>query len=270
MRGRTLGTQRRRTLIRPQLSRNPGGATGGSVLLGFTGAQQTWVVPAGVTSVVLDVKGAADGNSGTAGGRLQATVPVTPAETLYVYSGGLGGVSDTGGFNGGGSGDPNCGFLGGAGASDVRQGGFALANRIAVAGGAGAQNCGIGGSRGGGNSAATGEVAGEAGGGSTSATGGGGGASPGGAGGAGTAAGAAGVLGIGGAGGVDASFNCNSGGGGGGGYYGGGGGGGDDTLADCGGEGGGGSNYVVGTATGVTHTRGGGDASNGSVRITWT
>ena len=45
----------------------------------YTGANQTWTVPSGITSIVVDVYG---GGSNGAGARVQATVPVTPGQTL--------------------------------------------------------------------------------------------------------------------------------------------------------------------------------------------
>ena len=118
----------------------------------FTGAQQTDTVPAGVTSLTLDVKGAqggfgfnAPGAPGGLGGRVQAVLAVTPGEVLNIYVGGKG-VDGTataggpGGYNGGGLGGTwsggRCGG-GGGGASDVRQGGNALANRVVVGAGGG-------------------------------------------------------------------------------------------------------------------------------------
>ena len=76
-------------------------------------------------------------------------IPVKPRETLYVRVGGrgLGGDypgSAGGGFNGGGSGG-NGGYWGGhggGGASDVREGGDRLKDRILVAGGGAGQGTG--------------------------------------------------------------------------------------------------------------------------------
>ena len=83
----------------------------------YTGKEQTFTVPAGVTSVKIVAAGAS-GPSGTYyygsyhggnGGMVTATIPVTPGETLAVFVGGEGGTAKygtngTGGFNGGGSG----------------------------------------------------------------------------------------------------------------------------------------------------------------------
>ncbi len=241
----------------------------------------TWTVPAGVTSIQVDVQGANGGlnsvegvpsfgytvlDRGGHGARVQATLAVTPGQVLNIYVGGIGpngitGSNVPGGFNGGGGGKyapgagltPNICGGGGGGASDIRIGGTALANRVVVAGGGG----GAGGNyvnpyvdydRGGDGGGTTGE-AGWAGG-TVYGGGAGGGGTPtaGGGGGAslgfGLGAGGAGTLGTGGNGG-----NNSAGGGGGGGYYGGGG--------SCYSGGGGGSSYTDAVlATSVTHTRG--------------
>ncbi len=219
----------------------------------YTGAQQTYTVPAGVTSIDVDVRGARGQTTTVAGGnggRVQATMNVTPGQTLYIYVGGLG-LSNLGSFNGGGIGY-NSGS--GGGASDIRQGGTALGDRVVVAGGGGGGGANgipqVGGA-GGGLTGADGGVAGN------HPSGWGGTPSAGGAGGTSAATclngnGAAGVLGIGGNG-----FSGSYGGGGGGGYYGGGGG----TCTVSGGQvfvggGGGGSSYTAAGVTGVTHTQG--------------
>src|SRR5687767_3643163 len=106
----------------------------------YTGAVQTYTVPSCVYSITVDVKGAAGGSSGNgtagSGGRVQATIPVTPSEVLNIYVGGVGQSStSTGGWNGGGTGGSASG--GGGGASDIRRGGNALSNRVVVAGGGG-------------------------------------------------------------------------------------------------------------------------------------
>ena len=114
--------------------------------------QQTFKVPKGVHAITVDARG---GGTSIArprkaehafGGRTQATLPVTPGESLVVMVGGDG----TTGFNGGGSsGCPSSYFGLGAGASDVRERGSGLGNRILVAGGAGG-NKGLRGGLGGG------------------------------------------------------------------------------------------------------------------------
>ncbi|MDP1746396.1 MAG: hypothetical protein Q8L90_12510, partial [Bacteroidota bacterium] len=108
-----------------------------SVTFNYTGAAQTWTVPACVTSITIDANGAqgstANAGAGGAGGRAQGTLAVTPGATINVYVGGQAG------FNGGGAGGAPGGVVGGkgGGASDLRIGGVALANRVVVAGGGG-------------------------------------------------------------------------------------------------------------------------------------
>jgi hypothetical protein len=244
----------------------------------FTGAEQQWVVPAGVTSIDVDVRGAQGGGapagdpntSGGLGGRVQTTLTVTPGETLYIYVGGKGGdlvspnTAGPGGFNGGGPGaidnvDQNAPSGGGGGASDIRRGGNTPDKRIVAAGGGGGAECcqdGKGGDGGGttgstGGSCSSNECScAEPGGGGTQFLGGVGGGGC-------NGSGSSGSLDQGGAGG-----NGNrAGGGGGGGYYGGGGGGG----CCLGAGGGGGSSYPPA----ASHTTGF-QAGNGSVSITYT
>ena len=237
----------------------------------YTGAEQTYTVPAGVTQVHVVVVGAPGGIALTAGGGgLQSTskgavvsadLPVTGGTVLYVEVGGPGmGFSTTGptgGFNGGGSGGVSytAGWApGGGGASDVRtvpsvQSG-SLASRLIVAGGAGGSNSPNNESGGhpGQSGAGLGGQAGSA--------------TAGGSGGSGCISsqgdGSSGGLGLGGTGGLGATVTgmmqpvgADSSGGGGG-YYGGGGGGGAEDPAGfppfCGtpnsGGGGSGSNYA--------------------------
>ncbi len=242
-------------------------SSGGSITFTFTGADQTWVVPANATSVAITANGA--GSNGAAGGLAAGTLATTPGETLHIQVGGAE-AGNVGGYNSG-----NYGVAyGGAGASDVRQGGSALANRVVVAGGAGGtgqslDGTGGAGAAGGAATGATGTNGVPTGFGDSAAAGGTGGTSSAG----GTTGGALGVGGDGvtGAGGI--------GGGGGGGYYGGGGGGPGGSAVDGdgntrfggGGGGGGGSNYTGGL-TSTTSTQGAGAAIgvNGSVTITWT
>lgn len=116
-----------------------------STTFSVTGAEQTFVVPAGVTSVYVSCLGGS-GAAGTApggvtiapggaGGKVTGYLSVTPGETLYLYVGGQG-AGQNGGYNGGGTG-ANGPAGGGGGASDIRQGGNQPANRVAVAGGGG-------------------------------------------------------------------------------------------------------------------------------------
>ena len=215
-----------------------------TITFDFTGSAQSWVVPAGVTQVQFDARGAQGGGaywtgpsatSGTAAGglagRVTGVLAVTPGETLSLYVGGTGDSSSAascagstarlGGWNGGGSGGWCAGA--GGGASDIRQSGQTLANRVVVAaggGGAAGGSCSeagyvgnLGGDGGGttGASGITGKCYNSDGGPGKGAT-----PSGGGAGGGGCQPGGAGGLGVGGVGGTKYAS------GGGGGYYGGG------------------------------------------------
>jgi len=121
----------------------------------YTGSVQTYTVPAGVTVISVDVRGAEGGDavgntSGFAtgpvnidagdGGQVTGELNVIPGEVLNLYVGGQGSMP-TGGFNGGGSAAACTGTevvaAGGGGASDIRQGGTALTDRVVVAGGGG-------------------------------------------------------------------------------------------------------------------------------------
>lgn len=268
----------------------------------FTGAAQTFVVPAGLTALDVEVHGACGGGfqswtPRSRGGKVICTIPVTPGETLQINVGGEGGYGpqtagavSPGGWNGGGNGGDFqvFGFQagGGGGASDIRRGGTTLAHRVVVAGGGGGN--GDGNDRGGHGGGIDGETRiyiGEttypawsglfAGQGGSQLAGGAGGANDNGAGGAGS-------LGQGGAGcspsGPGFETNQPPGGGGGGGYYGGGGG--ASNRVGFGSDaypGGGGSGYTTPGATSVTHIVGGGEDSvpgvagtgHGLIVLTW-
>lgn len=116
-------------------------ATTVTVPFSYTGAAQTWTVPAGVTSATFDLYGAQGGErfqpSPNRGGQATATIAVTPGQTIQVYVGGAGDgfpidASTPGGFNGGGGGPST-----GGGATDIRIGGSTFADRVLVAGGGG-------------------------------------------------------------------------------------------------------------------------------------
>jgi len=248
----------------------------------YTGSSQTFTVPAGVTSINVDLAGGGGGYNSQGnqvnygqhvpglGGRITGTLAVTPGQVYTIFVGNKGGdggnyVAGAGGYNGGGSGNTYYGSYnggGGGGATDIRFGGVALANRVFVAGGGGgaAYNYSNGddGGNGGGLIGANGESNNNAGGG----LGGVGGSQV--AGGArgnyyGSYYGNPGALGVGG--GANGSYP-SSGGGGGAGYYGGG------SGAWTGG--GGGSNYATPSATNVVHTQGFGFApSPGSAIISY-
>jgi len=243
--------------------------------IGVTYADVTYTVPAGVTSINVELNGAGGGGgsgsgtlSGGAGGRVTGTLAVTPGETLTVVVG-IGGTRPTSyypvvtGYGGGGSAGGISGVGdsgGGGGRSAIRRGGVDI---VTAGGGGGAE-----GSR---------YYAGGLGGGTTGGSGGGfqngeglgGTQTQGGAGGQGANS-SPGSLGIGGnASAYGAGFNGA--GGGGGGYYGGGSG---NSSGSQPGGGGGGSSYVALLTGTVVNTQGGGAAggttsigSNGSVII---
>src|SRR5215216_3724498 len=78
---------------------------GATQTFSYTGAEQMYVVPAGVTAVRVDaVGGRGDGDSGAGGNphKVVGAISVTPGETLYVEVGGNGNDA-VGGFNGGGA-----------------------------------------------------------------------------------------------------------------------------------------------------------------------
>ncbi len=228
-----------------------------TVTFAYTGAAETWTVPAGVTQATFDLYGAQGGTAkGGKGGRVTATVSVTPGAAYQIRVGGAGATA-TAGFNGGGAGSGSGG--GGGGATDVRTS-AGLTSRLLVAGGGG----------GGYPTFATGGAGGNPNGvpGTTPdirfVQGGGGGTqSAGGVGGAFGSdvnySGTAGALGQGGK-------NTMGGTGGGGGYYGGGGGGKMLDNINPGAGGGGGSSFGPAGATFVTGTR----AGNGQVILTYT
>ena len=239
----------------------------GTQTFSYTGAQQTFTVPAGVTSINIDAYGAQGSNNlslngqpGGYGGQASGILTVTPGATIYVYVGGQAG------FNGGGAPGAGGSYPGvyGGGASDVRVGGTGTGNRVIVAaGGGGGGNGGsswsgyaggVGGSSGGVGAGCCGTQAA----GGTQSGGGTGGQDCGGCGYGGTA----GTSGLGGTG----SLACSSygtGSGGGGGYYGGGGG----STCGSGGSGGGGSSWTGGVSSGSTTS--GARTGNGQVTITY-
>jgi hypothetical protein len=227
----------------------------------FTGAVQFFTVPAGVTLLRVDALGSRGTffipfNPPGNGGRVQATLPVTPGEVLTVMVGSQGNaLAGTGGFNGGA-----VGAYGGGGASDLRRGSTRLL--VAGGGGGGGLDGGAGGNGGG--------LVGGSGTGTCGAGGGGGTQAAGGTGGAGGLAAPSGSPGVSGTGGNGGSApGTIAGGGGGGGYFGGGGGGACGTVSGgSGGGGGGGSSFTDPSATSVVHTQGV-NVGDGSVTFNW-
>jgi hypothetical protein len=286
-----------------QASAASGDCTGTTVVtctFTYTGAAQTWTVPTGVTVAqftVYGAKGGGDTENDSAvgvGAKVTGALPVTPGTSLQVNVGQAGTSNGSGGtgsaFGGGGDGGADGG--GGGGASDIRDGSYALADRLLVAGGGGGgadhgltENYPFPAGGGGGNADSSGgtgqSTAGACG--EQLSGGGGGGAGTTSAGGAAGAAGAAsgcggatadggvaGKLGAGGAGGTEVG-----GGGGGGGYYGGGGGGGqpiDNQGYSPGAGGGGGGASYTGSATNASVSDGVAapdDSPNGEVIISY-
>jgi hypothetical protein len=121
-----------------------------TVIFNYTGARQSWTVPANVTGVQFDLMGASGGNdylSGVSnagkGGRVQGNLSVLPGNELHVYVGGTGSdgspMGAAGGYNGGGNAFfyfSGCAGAGG-GATDIRIGDSTLTARKVVAGGGG-------------------------------------------------------------------------------------------------------------------------------------
>ena len=274
----------------------------------YTGKKQTFKVPAQVTKIfVVAIGGEGGGATISHGGRVSAVLPVIAGEKLEIYVGGNGTFKDAG-YNGGGK-PGNNGFgqfnaYGGGGASDIRERGKALNDRILVAGGGGGQGgfdahngeyapYGVGGK--GGNETGGNGGAGyphyysttTCGSGYAACGGGGGTQTAGGNGGIGGTgdfcdrgnSGSPGLLGIGGAGAVNTPTTSGSGeecsglgGGGGGGYYGGGGGGEAGAYGSYeggGGGGGGGSSYVESSATSARMWQGWNKNEYGLVVISW-
>ena len=261
----------------------------------YTGHGQTFEVPAVERPRSKFLADGASGSgsaggygsesSGGAGGSVKATIPVTPGEKLAIYVGGQGATE--GGFNGGGTGGSTSGSGGnggsGGGASDVRQGGDHLADRVVVAGGGGGGggpsifygtgDGGLaGGGVGGGDCYRAAPMAAAAGRLRAPRSGGIGGdrydyhpGNPG-------APGKRGHGGDGGSGPGSGSGGGGSGGGAGGGYYGGGGGGAGSRSTSGvggGGAGGGGSSYVEPTAMHVKNRHGAAPLGDGQVVISW-
>ena len=134
-----------------------------TVTFNYTGNVQTFRVPAGVSSINVDVRGARGGaahegsvyeGSGAPGpglgGRVQCTLNVPSGALLYIYVGGRGyGSGDCepcsahpAAYNGGGfvdNSNVNLFFGGGGGASDIRLGSQQLGSRAVVAGGGGGE-----------------------------------------------------------------------------------------------------------------------------------
>ena len=231
----------------------------------YTASVQTYTVPVGVTAITIDARGAMGGGQnciytnyqslGGCGGRVQATVNVTPGHVLNITVGGKPNVLGVGGYGGGGNDNALWTTIwpgaGGGGASSVIDntagitlviagGGGGGGGDICPAGGTGGDKGGVGGGLigGAGNSNICGVGTGGKGG--TQIAGGAGGVCA-------PYTGANGALGVGANCPAAAGFGS---GGGGGGYYGGG-------SGSYGSGGGGGSSYTNPTyTTSFVHTQG--------------
>jgi len=203
----------------------------------YTGADQTYTVPAGVTRIRVKVWGGGGmhyfGSGAFGGGFSYGELAVSPGDTIKVMVGSAGRQSTSvlgAQYGGGGAGGTGTSTkVTGAGLSGVFDTTVSFANALLIAGGAGGCSYGAAasGGYGGGSSGAAGSAPGSNGGGGTQIAGG--------------AAGSTAVAGsalTGGTAGTEASACA----GGGGGYYGGGGSGND-------GVGGGGSGYIGGAVT---------------------
>ena len=111
-----------------------------SVIFEYTGSEQAFTVPAGISSLGVTANGAQGGNNGNSngglGGFVSGDISVIPGMVLYVYVGGQNGYNGGGGTGTGGSSNYPAGVNGG-GASDIRVGGNTLSDRVIVAGGGG-------------------------------------------------------------------------------------------------------------------------------------
>ncbi len=242
------------------------------VTFNYTGSMQTYTVPAGVTSIGVDVAGAQGGNfsspaaAGGLGGRAQGTVAVTPGQVIFIYvgqqaassscgSGSVGGGNSGGGADGGNANPTGCGGSGGGGSSDIRTVSgsttASLNSRLLVGAGGGGSAWSCGGEFGGSGGGLTGGTSVNCGTYNSASCG-----FPGTqtAGGAGAAGASAGVFGRGGNGGTGYAA------GGGGGWYGGGG---SQNGGACGG-----SSYIAGTGVTGGTTTSGFRTGNGYVTIT--
>ncbi len=129
------------------------GPTAGAILsdvnFSYTGANQTWVVPAGITSIVFKAWGAGGGGGsggvGGGGGFVQETLSVTPGETLNIKVGGGGQYSGA---------QPSY-QSGGGGWTSIDRSATYLAGAGAGGGGSNAQSGGAGGGLTGASGAAT-------------------------------------------------------------------------------------------------------------------
>ena len=136
-------------------------SSSGSQTFNYTGSQQTFTVPSGVSTITIKAWGGQGGSggyyssgsycsTGGKGGYATGDLSVTAGNTVYVYVGGQGEGFATcntymqsqpqkfGGWNGGGNGyGGTYPGTGGGGASDIRYGGTSISDRKIIAGGGG-------------------------------------------------------------------------------------------------------------------------------------
>lgn len=252
----------------------------------YTGSNQTFTVPAGVTSLTVKMWGAGGagsftGGSGGSGAFVKGTLTVTPGLTYYIIVGGPGQYSGTtssaGGFGGGGSSGGKNGGSGGGFSGIFSSSALTQSNAVVIAGGGGGAGYFSSITYGGGGGATTGSSGGNK---SGSFLGGSGGTvTTGGVGGAvgntsNSTVGENGIALTGGKGGTTPPRAYN-GGGGGGGYYGGGGGYSSDNTANYSSGGGGGSSFLGTLSTptniaGTTNTTGNATQAPGNTETEYT
>lgn len=128
-----------------------------SITIPQTPGYQAYVVPACVTQIQIEAHGGQGGDAfinmstgahgkGGKGGKVTATINVTPGETLLVNIGGAGGSSGVGGLNGGGQGGSYGGGQGqaggGGGMTAVYRNAINMQNLLVIAGGGGGGGAG--------------------------------------------------------------------------------------------------------------------------------
>ena len=85
-------------------------AFAGSQTFNMTGSDQSFTVPAGVTSISIQMSGAGGGGYGGAGGYTQGTLSVSGGQILTIIAGQGGGYTGAGAYGGGGAGYVSCAY----------------------------------------------------------------------------------------------------------------------------------------------------------------
>ncbi|NTW22865.1 hypothetical protein HGA34_05010, partial [Candidatus Falkowbacteria bacterium] len=102
------------------------GGVASSTSFGYTGAFVNWIVPTGVTSISVVIRGGGGGSSDTSGGSsdlASSTLSVTPGATLKIYVGGAGGSRQYyNGDDGAGGGSGGFGYANGTGGNNSQNG----------------------------------------------------------------------------------------------------------------------------------------------------